>query len=207
MTAAFDTLIAEAADRHGLEPNLVKAIVAAESSFNPRAYRREERINDASYGLMQTLYATARDMGYQGPPEGLFVPENSLEFGCRYLKRQLIRYGGSLEPAIAAYNSGTARKGADGRWINQAYVSRVLGFLSRYRADQQIINGQRTPAAVPITPGVMAPALPAIKIAGGEDEAGRRLVTMETLFSPQTAPYILGGLAILGAILFAPRRR
>lgn len=206
MSSAFDTLIWEAAGRHGLEPNLVKAIVAAESSFNPRAFRNEPRIKDASWGLMQTLYATARDMGYQGPAEGLFVPENSLEFGCRYLKRQVIRYGGSLEPAIAAYNSGTAHKKADGSYINQQYVDRVLRFLGQYRRDQQVTEGQATPPAVPIVPGVLVPALPPIKISGGEDEQGRRLMTMETILSPQTAPYVLGGLAILGALLFSKRR-
>lgn len=209
MSSQFDTLIFDAATRHSVEPALIKAIMRAESNFNPRAYRHEPFVPhlggpDASYGLMQTLYTTARELGYSGSPEGLYQPETSIEFGTRYLKRQLIRYSGDTEKAISAYNAGSAR-GSPGNWSNQPYVDRVLRFFRELRAVQaQELN--RAPTTVNIVPGVRAPAFPPVRLAAGEDEAGRRLVTMETLLTPESMPWVFGGLAVLGALVFSRRR-
>ena len=59
----FDTLVYAEAARRGLDPLLIKAVIATESSFNPQALRPEPQINDASRGLMQILYGTAKMMG------------------------------------------------------------------------------------------------------------------------------------------------
>jgi len=209
MTSEFDTLIFDAAGRHGVDPALIKAIIQAESNFNPRAFRHEPFVKhlggpDASYGLMQTLYTTAREMGYTGVPEGLFNPETSIEYGTRYLKRQLIRYTGDTEKAISAYNAGSARRLSNGKWSNQPYVDRVLRFFRQLRAIQT--QELKAPTTVDIVPGVKAPAFPPVRLAAGEDEAGRRLVTMETVLTPQSAPWVLGGLAVLGALVFSRGR-
>lgn len=55
-------LINQYADKYNVDPALVAAIVEQESTWNPNAYRYEPLINDASYGLMQTLYGTAKGM-------------------------------------------------------------------------------------------------------------------------------------------------
>ncbi len=132
----FDALIYAEAARRGLDPVLIKAVIATESSFNPRAYRAEPQIRDASSGLMQILYQTAKMMGYTGTPEGLFDPETNIRFGSAYLTHQVTRYQGDVPSALAAYNAGTARRGADGRFVNQAYVDRVLGYYAELKARE-----------------------------------------------------------------------
>jgi hypothetical protein len=64
----------------------VLAVIAVESRFDRNAYRFEAKLNDASYGLMQVLSSTARDMGYAGPVEGLFDPETNIRVGMLYLR-------------------------------------------------------------------------------------------------------------------------
>jgi len=63
----------------------VLAYCEVESSFNPRAYRFERHLNEASYGLMQVLESTARDRGLIGPPENMYEPEIGLEIGCAHV--------------------------------------------------------------------------------------------------------------------------
>lgn len=90
----------------------VLAVIEIESSFNPRAYRAEPQINDASYGLMQVLATTAADRGYRGPVEGLFDPETNIRLGMRQLKWSwdyLNRKRGvppSVAEWIGSYNAG-----------------------------------------------------------------------------------------------------
>lgn len=134
---AFDSIIWQKAKIHAVDPILIKSIVASESSFDPRAYRGEPQINDASYGLMQTLYRTAKGEGYTGTPEGLFDPSTSIEYGTRYIKRQLLRYKGNVPSAVAAYNSGTAYYKADGSFVNQPYVDRVFRFYERFKGQRE----------------------------------------------------------------------
>jgi soluble lytic murein transglycosylase-like protein len=66
-------------------PAEIMAFCQIESSFNPRAYRREPRINDASYGLMQTLLGTVRPFGFNGDASELFVPVTSVQYGIKVL--------------------------------------------------------------------------------------------------------------------------
>jgi hypothetical protein len=139
----FDALIWQYAGAYGLNPLLVKAIIATESGFNPQAFRPEPRIGDASRGLMQVLFKTAVWMGYRGDPEGLFDPATSIRYGTAYLNYQWARYAGSAAQqtdAIAAYNAGTAFKTQDpaGRltYKNQDYVTKVLHYLAGYQAAQ-----------------------------------------------------------------------
>ncbi len=94
------------------DPRDVLAFVAVESSFNPRAYRFEPHLGEASYGLMQTLESTARDLGFTGPAEALFDPATSLTFGMRYLRwswdllRQRLGRDPDTTEWVAAYNAG-----------------------------------------------------------------------------------------------------
>lgn len=114
--------IETAAKAHGLDPDLVAAVVEQESSGRFYAYRFEPAFYEAylehnpaykgripqevsaSYGLMQTMFSTAVEHGYAGDPWGLFDPRVSLEYGCRVLAR-LLR-GRTVHDALAAYNGG-----------------------------------------------------------------------------------------------------
>jgi soluble lytic murein transglycosylase-like protein len=97
-------LIVGAALRHGLDPDLVTAVVEAESSGNTRAVSRAQ-----AYGLMQVRIPTARDMaGRDVRVEELFDPVVNLDLGCRYLRRMLDRYG-DLRLALMAYNAGPGK--------------------------------------------------------------------------------------------------
>ena len=203
MSNAYDQLIWQTAGRHGVDPPLVKAIVAAESSFRPTAYRAEPHIGDASYGLMQTLFRTAKDMGYTGTPEGLYDAATSLEFGTRYLAQQLRRYNGKIPYAVAAYNSGTAYVGNDGRFKNQAYVDRVLRFYAQFGGagiaqEQEANAGVRLRSDLPQLGPVPSSTPVRIQALAGPD--GERGASIETFVNAETAPWPL---AVGGAVLLA----
>ena len=143
--SAYDTLLQQAGAANGIDWLFLKAIVAQESAFNPRAYRAEPAIKDASYGLMQTLYATAQSLGYTGLASGLYDPAVSIQYGAQYAARQVRRYGGDLASAAASYNAGTAYKDQNGQFVSksgnpavQNYVDKVLGYYALYQADAGI---------------------------------------------------------------------
>ena len=60
-------------------------------------------------------------------------PAAGIYYGTRYLNSKLQAYPGDTASAVAAYNAGTARRGASGAFINQDYVNKVLGFWRQYR--------------------------------------------------------------------------
>jgi len=89
--------VKEAADRHSLDPALVKAVISTESSWNPRAISRKGAV-----GLMQLVPGTAQRFGVGN----LFDPAQNVEGGTAYLKTLLDRYDGDLNKTLAAYNAG-----------------------------------------------------------------------------------------------------
>ncbi len=135
----YTALIKESSARYAVPVALVQAVISLESEFLPRAYRAEPKINDASRGLMQLLFQTAKALGYTGTPDGLFDPATSIDLGTRLL-RDNIRYaqsrGYGLDSALSAYNGGfSAQRAGDGKrtgdttsspFINQSYVNVVL---------------------------------------------------------------------------------
>lgn len=94
------------------DPLDVLAIIEIESSFNPDSYRYEKHIGDASIGLMQILYQTARDRGFTQGPAGLFDPETNIRYGMRQLKWSHDYLAGKfgtkprLDQWIGSYNAG-----------------------------------------------------------------------------------------------------
>jgi soluble lytic murein transglycosylase-like protein len=125
----FDALIARTAHSFGVDPALVKAVVAAESNFRIQAVSRV-----GAQGLMQLMPATAREMGVRAP----FQARDNLRGGVRYLRAMLDRYG-DVNRALAAYNAGPAavdrHQGIPPYPETEAYVKRVLNYYRGYQGQ------------------------------------------------------------------------
>ncbi|GAB7053743.1 MULTISPECIES: lytic transglycosylase domain-containing protein [Paenibacillus] len=96
----FEPYIQEASRRYGVESSLIKAVIDAESSFNPDAVSRA-----GAKGLMQLMDATGQSLGVTNP----FDPVQNIEGGTRYLSTLLVKYNGNAGTALAAYNAGPGR--------------------------------------------------------------------------------------------------
>jgi soluble lytic murein transglycosylase-like protein len=109
--ARYGYLIRQTAQKYDLDPNLIFATIMVESGGNTYAVRQEPRIHDASYGLGQILYGTARGIGYRGTPEGLFDPAVNIDLIGKYHKRNFDHYT-DLNPRelTTAYNTGSPYK-------------------------------------------------------------------------------------------------
>lgn len=157
---AYDLHILRAARAWGIEPALLKAHVARESAFNPQAVRQEPQLpadppykptpGDASYGLAQVLERTARRLGFRGTVSQLYDPATNLDLAAHLIRDNLRTAGAQLPIAISAYNAGfstqrlgDAKRDAQGRIINQAYVDDVLVCYSIYQR-------QTWPIVVPV---------------------------------------------------------
>ena len=105
----YGHIVDRVAKKYDLDPKLIYATIMLESGGNTYAIRSEPSINDASYGLGQILYGTARMMGFEGTSDKLFDPEVNIELIGRYHKRNQDAYGGELTPQqlTIAYNSGS----------------------------------------------------------------------------------------------------
>lgn len=93
----LDRIVREAAERHNVDPALVKAVISTESSWNPGAVSRKGAV-----GLMQLIPGTARRYGVNNS----FDPAQNVEGGTLYLRSLLDRYDGDLPKTLAAYNAG-----------------------------------------------------------------------------------------------------
>jgi len=102
----YDAAVQQASAEFGVRVPLIKGVIGRESAFVPNARRGEPQIGDASYGLMQLLYSTAKGLGYTGTPEGLYDPAVNIHYGTQLLAQNLSRAGGDEASAISAYNGG-----------------------------------------------------------------------------------------------------
>lgn len=96
----YDSLIKQHSFNHGVDPTLVKAVMKAESNFNPLAVS-----NKGAQGLMQLMPDTARHMSVYDP----FDPDDNIRGGARYLRLLDETFQGNLELILAAYNAGPNR--------------------------------------------------------------------------------------------------
>ena len=93
----FDKLISRAAEAHGIEISLLKAIIKAESGFNPKAVSKR-----GAMGLMQIMPENVALFRIKDP----FDPRENVMAGTRYFKELYERFKGRLPLALAAYNAG-----------------------------------------------------------------------------------------------------
>jgi soluble lytic murein transglycosylase-like protein len=115
-----EKLLRDAADRHRVDPALVRAVIETESNWNPKAYSRK-----GAGGLMQLIPTTAQRYGAYD----VFNPQQNIDAGVKHLKWLLERYNGNLDLALAAYNAGEGAvdraHGVPAYRETQNYVQRV----------------------------------------------------------------------------------
>jgi soluble lytic murein transglycosylase-like protein len=126
---SFDDIIRQAAAKHGLDPDLIHAVIQAESDYDPTC-----KSSAGAMGLMQLMPGTARALGVTNP----WDPAANVDGGARYLRQQLDRFH-DVDLALAAYNAGPAAVARFGGLPpyheTQAYVRRVLQTLWQRKGE------------------------------------------------------------------------
>jgi soluble lytic murein transglycosylase-like protein len=124
----FDRYIDEAAGLHGVDFPLIKAVIHAESAFDPKAVSKK-----GALGLMQIMPGNLESFRVHDP----FDPWQNIMGGARYLKSLLRRFNGQVPLALAAYNAGPravdAHRGIPPIPETEAYVKKVMKFFYLYK--------------------------------------------------------------------------
>ncbi len=124
----FYRVISEVAKKYSVNPALIKAIIKAESDFDPTAVSTA-----GAQGLMQLMPVTANRLGVSDP----FDPKENIEGGIRYFKTLLDTFGNDTRLALAAYHAGENNVlrygGLPPIPQTQEYVERVIRYYNRYR--------------------------------------------------------------------------
>ena len=136
---AYDTLIDEAAVRYKIPVNLVRAVMHAESAFDPTAVS-----SAGASGLMQLMPETAQKMYVKD----IFDAKENIEGGVRYLRVLANEFEGDMVKIVAAYNAGPeAVRRFNGQVPpfaeTQAYVRKVLQLYFQYKAQSELAQQDR----------------------------------------------------------------
>ncbi|MGC9518565.1 MAG: transglycosylase SLT domain-containing protein [Desulfuromonadaceae bacterium] len=130
--ASVHELVEHYARKYSLDPALVKAVVKAESNFNPRSVS-----SAGARGLMQVMPATALEMEIYD----LYDPSQNIAAGSLYLRRMFERFDGDLDLALAAYNAGPAivekYGGVPPYAETRTYLENVKKYFNQYRTVTQ----------------------------------------------------------------------
>ncbi len=171
----FSAIILREATRHGVRPELVRAVIQVESAFDPRA-----RSPVGAMGLMQLMPGTAADLRVTDP----YDPEQNIRGGVTYLRGLLDRFDGNEELALAAYNAGPGAVARHGNQVppyteTRNYLARVrssagsplasgLADAARHTTiagrgqtiykSYEVVNGRRIPSFSDVPPRTPPPA-------------------------------------------------
>jgi soluble lytic murein transglycosylase-like protein len=128
--AQVDRLVSVNANAWGVDPALVKAIIANESGFDANATSKT-----GAQGLMQLEPGTAKDLGVTDA----YDPAQNISGGTRYIRGLLDRFHGDMRLAVAAYNAGPGAvmkyNGVPPYAETQSYVENVLGAYQKYKSQ------------------------------------------------------------------------
>ncbi len=127
-SSRFDAHILRAADRHGIDFSLLKALIKVESNFNPRAVSRA-----GAKGLMQIMPDNIEILRIKDP----FDPAENIMGGTRYLKQLLVKYDAKLPLALAAYNAGP---GAVSRYKNIPPFVETVDFVEKVMKNYHLLS-------------------------------------------------------------------
>ena len=124
----FHPLILKAANRYQVDSALIKAIIMAESNYNPRAVSKR-----GAKGLMQLMPKTAEALGVGDS----FDPEHNINAGVRYFRKLLNQFDGDTKLALAAYNAGSRKvreyRGVPPFRATHRYIKRVFEYHQYYK--------------------------------------------------------------------------
>lgn len=159
----YAPVISKAAQRYGVNPALIKAVITIESCFKPGA-----RGSSGEKGLMQLMPATARRFGLQG--HGTW---HNIHAGTRYLATLLARYQGNTHRAVAAYNAGEGNISPNGAIPNSYYVGKVMNAWRKFTG--------KVPATLPFATPEPSPRAtrPASPLKASSRRAAKTLTTPE----------------------------
>jgi soluble lytic murein transglycosylase-like protein len=125
----FSPIITEAADKHDIDPALIKAIIMAESGYDPMATSPKGAV-----GLMQIMPQNANE---HGADEDMYNPVHNINAGVKHLRGLLNQFGGDLELTLAAYNAGSSRvlkyQGVPPYKATRHYVKKVFEYYRYYQ--------------------------------------------------------------------------
>jgi soluble lytic murein transglycosylase-like protein len=128
--AEYEHIISTCATKYGVNPCLIKAVIHAESGYNPNAVSRK-----GASGLMQLMPGTARSLKVSNS----FDPQDNVEGGVKYLRFLLDTFRGDVSLAVAAYNAGLSKVAKYGGIPpyneTRTYVNRVLSYMQSYQAN------------------------------------------------------------------------
>jgi soluble lytic murein transglycosylase-like protein len=129
-TAEFDQIINSCSSEFGVDKSLVKAVIHAESGYNPNAVSRK-----GAAGLMQLMPGTAHNLKVADS----FNPADNIRGGVRYLRFLLDTFKGNVTLALAAYNAGLGKVAKHGGVPpyeeTRNYVSKVLSYQKNYASN------------------------------------------------------------------------
>lgn len=126
----FNPVIKRAADRYEVDPALIKAVIMAESAYNPKAVSKQ-----GAKGLMQLMPGTARALGVKNA----FDPSHNINGGAKYLRQLLNAFDENIKLALAAYNAGISKVKRHGAVppikATQRYVKKVFAYYHHYKSE------------------------------------------------------------------------
>ncbi len=120
----YEDIISKASDYYGVDKEIIKSVILAESSANEKALSKAN-----AKGLMQLIDSTAKDMGVTN----VWDASQNIHGGTKYLSQLLRQYNGNLKLALAGYNAGPLNVqkygGVPPFEETKSYITRVLGYL------------------------------------------------------------------------------